>query len=132
MKDESSIYAEYFDYSKKYTEMHGPKTVVCMQVGSFYEIYGLKYPNSDVITGSLISEISDITGLSVVSKKDLYKGATVYMSGFRDLYHTFDKYLQVMMEHGYIVVEIVQDADCPKDLKGTDSHEKQKKKKKNT
>jgi DNA mismatch repair protein MutS len=113
MKDEISIYEEYFDYSKKYTEMHGPKTVVCMQVGSFYEIYGLKYPNSDMITGSLISEISDITGLSVVSKKDLYKGATVYMSGFRDLYHTFDKYLQIMMEHGYIVVEIVQDIDDP-------------------
>ena len=113
MKDESSIYEEYFDYSKKYTEMHGPKTVVCMQVGSFYEIYGLKYPNSDVITGSLISEISDITGLSVVSKKDIYKGATVYMSGFRDLYHTFDKYLQIMMEQAYIVVEIVQDPDDP-------------------
>ena len=113
MKDESSIYGEYFEYHQKYTEMHGPKTVVCMQVGSFYELYGLKYPNSDFITGSLISEISDITGLSVVSKKDIYKGATVYMSGFRDLYHTFDKYLQIMMEHGYIVVEIVQDPDSP-------------------
>ena len=123
MKDEISIYEEYFDYSKKYTEMHGPKTVVCMQVGSFYEIYGLKYPNSDVITGSLISEISDITGLSVVPKKDTWKGSTVYMSGFRDLYHTFDKYLQIMMEHGYIVVEIVQDIDNP-------NTEKPKKKKK--
>lgn len=113
MKDEISIYEEYFEYVQKYTEIHGPKTVVCMQVGSFYEIYGLKYPNSDVITGSLISEISDITGLSVVSKKYTYLGAVVYMSGFRDLYHTFDKYLQIMMEHGYIVVEIVQDPDDP-------------------
>ena len=126
MKDESSIYEEYFDYSKKYTQMHGPKTVVCMQVGSFYEIYGLKYPNSDVITGSLISEISDITGLSVVSKKYTYLGATVYMSGFRDLYHTFDKYLQIMMEHGYIVVEIVQDLDCPTGTKDTETKKKKK------
>ena len=123
MKDESSIYAEYFDYSRKYTEIHGPKTVVCMQVGSFYEIYGLKYSNSDVITGSLISEISEITGLSVVPKKDTWKGSTVYMSGFRDLYHTFDKYLQIMMEHGYIVVEIVQDPDDPDDS----IHKKKKK-----
>jgi DNA mismatch repair protein MutS len=126
MKDEISIYEEYFEYVQKYTEMHGPKTVVCMQVGSFYEIYGLKYPNSDVITGSLISEISDITGLSVVSKKYTYLGATVYMSGFRDLYHTFDKYLQIMMEHGYIVVEIVQ--DNPSGTKDTDTTNKKKKK----
>ena len=123
MKDEISIYEEYFDYCKKYTEIHGPKTVVCMQVGSFYEIYGLKYPNSDVITGSLISEISDITGLSVVPNKNTWKGSTVYMSGFRDLYHTFDKYLQIMMEHGYIVVEIVQDPDDPDDS----IHKKKKK-----
>ena len=115
MKDETSIYDEYFEFTRKYTEIYGPKTVICMQVGSFYEIYGLKYPNSEEIVGSLITQISDITGLSVVSKKYTYKNATVYMSGFRDLYHTFDKYLQIMMENGYIVVEIAQDTDSPED-----------------
>ena len=39
MKDETSIYEEYFESTRKYTEIYGPKTVVCMQVGSFYEIY---------------------------------------------------------------------------------------------
>lgn len=111
MKEEISIYEEYFEYTRKYTEIYGPRTVVCMQVGSFYEIYGLKYPNSEEITGSLISEISEITGLAVSSKKYTYRDATVYMSGFRDLYHTFEKYLNILMDHGYIVVEIVQKDD---------------------
>jgi len=122
---EISIYEEYFDYTRKYTEMHGPKTVVCMQVGSFYEIYGLQYPNSDEITGSLISEVSEITGLAVSSKKYTFQGAMVYMSGFRDLFHTFEKYLNILMEHGYIVVEIIQEKD--KDS-GESSKSNQKKK----
>ena len=111
MKEEISIYEEYFEYTKKYMEIYGPRTVVCMQVGSFYEIYGLKYTNTEEIVGSLISEISEITGLAVSSKKYTYKDAMVYMSGFRDLYHTFEKYLNILIDHGYIVVEIVQKDD---------------------
>ena len=101
-----SIYKEYFDSTIQYTKIYGDKTVVFMQVGSFYEMYGLKYINSDEIKGSLITDISELVGLAVSSKKYTYEGGTIYMSGFRD--YTLDKYIPTIIEQGYIIVEIIQ------------------------
>jgi len=105
----TSIYKEYFDSTIEYTKIHGDKTVVFMQVGSFYEMYGLKYLGSDEIKGSLIVEIADIVGLAVSSKKYTYEGGTLYMAGFRD--YTLEKYIPTIIEHGYVIVEIIQQID---------------------
>jgi DNA mismatch repair protein MutS len=105
-EEEISIYKEYFDSTIKYTKIHGDKTVVFMQVGSFYEMYGLKYIGSDEIKGSLIVEIADIVGLAVSSKKYTYEGGTLYMAGFRD--YTLEKYIPTIIEQGYVIVEIIQ------------------------
>ena len=105
----TSIYKEYFDSTIEYTKIHGDKTVVFMQVGSFYEMYGLKYMGSDEIKGSLIVEIADIVGLAVSSKKYTYEGGTLYMSGFRD--YTLEKYIPTIIEQGYVIVEIIQQID---------------------
>lgn len=105
-EEETSIYKEYFDSTIEYTQKHGDKTIVFMQVGSFYEMYGLKYIGSEEIKGSLIVEIADIVGLAVSSKKYTYEGGTLYMSGFRD--YTLEKYIPTIIEHGYVIVEIIQ------------------------
>ena len=118
----SSIYKEYFDSTIQYTKIYGEKTVVFMQVGSFYEMYGLKYIHSDEIIGSLISEIAELVGLAVSSKKYTYEGGTIYMSGFRD--YTLEKYIPTIIEQGYIIVEIIQAQE--------EEEEKNKNKKKNT
>ena len=104
-EEEISIYQEYFDSTIEYTKKYGEKTVVFMQVGSFYEMYGLKYL-TDEIKGSLITEISELVGLAVSSKKYTYEGGTIYMSGFRD--YTLDKYIPTIIEQGYVIVEIIQ------------------------
>ena len=104
-EEEISIYQEYFDSTIEYTKKYGDKTVVFMQVGSFYEMYGLKYL-TDEIKGSLITEISELVGLAVSSKKYTYEGGTIYMSGFRD--YTLDKYIPTIIEQGYVIVEIIQ------------------------
>ena len=116
---ETSIYKEYFDSTIQYTKQYGDKTVVFMQVGSFYEMYGLKYLNSDEIKGSLIAEISELVGLAVSSKKYTYEGGTIYMSGFRD--YTLEKYIPTIIEEGYIIVEIIQAPEEEED------HQKKKK-----
>lgn len=105
-EEEVSIYKEYFDSTIHYTQLHGEKTVVFMQVGSFYEMYGLKYLGSDEIKGSLITEIAEIVGLAISSKKYTYEGGTLYMSGFRD--YTLEKYIPTIIEQGYNIVEIIQ------------------------
>ena len=110
-----SIYKEYFDYTRQFQETHGSKTIILMQVGAFYEIYGIKYQDSEEIKGSWISDISEITGLSVSSKKYMYEGGTIMMAGFRD--YTLDKYLPILMDNGYAVVEIIQAPDDPAESK---------------
>ena len=111
-EEEVSIYQEYFDNTVEYTRKYGEKTVVFMQVGSFYEMYGLKYSATNEIKGSLITEISELVGLAVSSKKYTYEGGTIYMSGFRD--YTLDKYIPTLIEQGYVIAEIIQ---APEDEK---------------
>ena len=117
----TSIYKEYFDSVLYYTQKYGEKTIVFMQVGSFYEIYGLKYIDSDELKGSIITEIAEIVGLAISSKKYSYDGGTLYMAGFRD--YTLEKYIPILIEHGYVIVEIIQAPD-----EETDNSSKNKKK----
>ena len=55
-KDNKSIYNLYFDYTDEYITKYGEQSVVFMQVGAFFEIYGVKTPN-DTIERSQIQEL---------------------------------------------------------------------------
>ena len=37
-----ALVKDYFEKTKQYIQEYGEKTVVLMQVGAFFEIYGLK------------------------------------------------------------------------------------------
>ena len=62
----------YFSLTQKYNLMYGSKTIVLMQVGSFFEVYGLKDEEGN-ISESLIEEYGKMCGLAVVEKKENYK-----------------------------------------------------------
>ena len=51
MSNDQNIVKEYLTITKDYIEKYGEKTVLLMQVGAFFEIYGLKNKDGD-ITGS--------------------------------------------------------------------------------
>jgi len=112
---EESIYTIYFDLYDKYNEIYGVKTVVLLQVGAFFEIYGVRIP-SNTITCSNIEEISNLTQLSIADKGNikytrscsLIKGDIV-MAGFRD--YRLDYYSQLFTENGYTVVVYIQKKD---------------------
>ena len=114
-QEDISIYTEYFNYTEKHKQTYGEKTLVLMQVGAFYEIYGLKYPNQEKITRSNIVEVAEILNLTVSSKKYNYDGATVYMAGFRD--YTIDKSMPILMENGYVVAEYIQETENESETK---------------
>ena len=63
-----SIYKEYFTLTQKYRQEYGKKVVVLLQVGAFFEIYGIKNDN-DEINGSNISEVCEICQLNISEKK---------------------------------------------------------------
>jgi DNA mismatch repair protein MutS len=101
-----SIYQEYFQHTKQYQQQYGDRTVVLMQVGAFFEVYGVK--NSDNEYGeSKIGEFADICQLNISDKKAAYRNFPIVMAGFRDF--TLDKYLLKLTEAGYTVPVFVQE-----------------------
>lgn len=111
---ESSIYDDYFQYTRDAQTKYGPKSVVLMQVGAFYEIYGLKTSgisnsgNSQIASTSAAysgSQVADIAavcgGLAISEKKATFgqTGAQIVMAGFRD--YTIDRHVQHIVDAGF-------------------------------
>jgi len=103
---EEGIYYEYFQQTKNFINQFGEKTILLMQVGAFFEIYGLKDSDGNV-SESIIEEISDICQLNITDKKAIFNNRLVMMSGFRDF--SLDKYLQILTDAGYTVPVIIQE-----------------------
>ena len=112
------IVDDYINETNKYKLSHGDKTVVLMQCGSFFEIYGLKDKNGN-ITGSDLVKISEICELNIAHKKICVQGKNVVMAGFG--LQMIDKYLRKLNDKGYtcpVIVQDVQAQNSPRSLKG--------------
>jgi len=110
---DSGIFSEYFSQTKNYKSQYGEKTIVLMQVGAFFEIYGIKRSDGS-ISESCIEEMAEVCQLNISEKKLSYGGGQVLMAGFRDF--TLDKYLLKLSENGFTVPVIVQEKNG-KDIK---------------
>lgn len=108
-KDETpaSIYREYFGITAEYVAKYGPKTVLLMQVGAFFEVYGIKHADGETHSRSCIDEFAQLCHLSISEKKIMFEGGSVAMAGFRD--YTLDKYIQRLTSEGYTAVVYVQE-----------------------
>ncbi len=95
---------EYLQKNESYQKQYGEKTVLFYNVGSFFEIYGIKDHPSEIF----VKKIGELCDLSIVSKKDLYVDKKqVFQGGFRD--YNLDKYIEKLHPHGYTIVVYVQD-----------------------
>jgi len=103
---ETGIYYEYFNQTKTYQKQYGLKTVVLMQVGAFFEVYGIKMTDNNIIE-SIIEDFSNVCQLNISEKKISYGGGQIVMAGFRDF--TLEKYLVILTENGYTVPVFVQE-----------------------
>jgi DNA mismatch repair protein MutS len=107
-----ALIKEYFALTKKYTEEYGTKTVVLLQVGAFFEVYGqIITPAAEdgggvsgavMCSGSRIDEFCSICELAKANKTPGF-----LMAGFRD--YGLDKYLKKLQDAGYTAVVYVQD-----------------------
>ena len=93
-----SLIKEYFRLSKESISKYGPKTILLMQVGAFYECYG-EIPNNR----ATIDEFCRTCELACANK-----APGVVMAGFRD--YSLEKYLNRLQEAGYTAVVHSQDA----------------------
>jgi len=114
-----SIVNDYLELTHKYKEEYGDKTVVLLQVGAFFEIYGLKTDKNEVF-GSNIEEVCEIGELNISDKKmthtdkSLKKNSNpkchvynVMMAGFKD--YNYEKYVQKLLNKQYVVVVYTQE-----------------------
>ena len=99
----------YINYTKKYKELYGEKTVVLMEIGSFYEFYGTSKEGADVKS---ISELLNIQctrkdkSVNEISKKNHL------LAGFPS--YILNKYVDILINENYTVVKCEQVTPPPK------------------
>ena len=106
-----NIHRDYFNKTQQLYSQYGKKSIVLMQVGAFFEVYGLK-DNNDTISGSEIIDFTTLCGLNISEKTsfdyvDIDGKKTILMAGFRDF--MLDKYLIKLADNGYTVAVYIQE-----------------------
>jgi hypothetical protein len=69
MASDNSIYKDYINYTRQYQEKYGKQCIVLLQVGAFFEVYGFKNIDTQIIEESEILEFSQICNLNISEKK---------------------------------------------------------------
>ena len=102
-----ALIKEYFDLINRFQDEYGVNTILLMQVGSFFEVYGIKNEKTGVITGSKIVEFSQICELNVVEKNTCIGKDNVVIAGFKDV--QIEKYIKKIQDSGFTAVVYAQD-----------------------
>jgi len=97
-----SLIDTYFSYQVKYTNEYGPNTIVFMEVGSFFEIYGADSKEG----GQIIHRISNLLNLHVSRKNGKHKKDSPYMAGFPN--YALEKYVKVLLQNSFTIVIMEQ------------------------
>jgi len=110
-----SLINDYLDLQDKYEKKYGEKTIVLMEVGSFFELYGIV---NETMSRGRIYEISELTNLSVSKKNDKMLPVSEknpLMAGFPN--HSFDKWKDILLKNDYTIIKIEQDGHNTKEPK---------------
>ena len=106
-----ALQKEYFELSEKYSKDYGSKTILLMQVGAFFEVYGIKNKKTNEITSSTkITDFGSICELAIVDKNvcvGTTKDSTIVMAGFKDM--MIEKYTKKLQAAGFTTVIYTQD-----------------------
>jgi len=100
-----NVHQQYFDLFEEYQTKYGIKTIILMQCGAFFEIYGIKISDNEY-KYSNIEECSRLTNLNIANKHISMLDGTVVMCGFRE--YSLDKYVERFVSFGYTVVVYIQ------------------------
>ena len=113
-----ALVKEYLDITKKYKELYGEKTLILMQVGSFYECYAIK-KGKNIYEGSNILDFTQINDMVIANKNTFVDNNEVVMAGF--CLAQKDKYVKKMITHGYTVLVYDQTSDTKNTTRCLDS-----------
>lgn len=102
-----ALIKEYFELTTRFQDEYGENTILLMQVGSFFEVYGIYKQETETITGSKIIDFSQICELNIVEKNTHIGKDNVMMAGFKDI--QIEKYIKKIQEAGFTAVVYEQD-----------------------
>ena len=109
---DKNILEGYFDLHKIYSERYGENTIVLIELGSFFEVYGVD--NEEVTLGK-VKEIADLLNLQLTRRNKSIKENSItnpLMAGFPTA--TFDRYIaRLISEKKYTIVVIRQKGTPP-------------------
>ena len=99
---------DYINYQNIYEKKYGKKTIILMQVGSFFEIYGI---DNNTINFNIekLYKICDLMNIQISKKNKNIKEITrtnPLMAGFPLV--AVDKFIQILLNNNYTVVLIEQ------------------------
>lgn len=110
---EQNLIEGYFNVHKHYEDLYGPNTIVMIELGSFFEIYGVE--NEKIQIGKA-REIADLLNIQLTRRNKTIKQNSIknpLMAGFPS--PTFDRYInRIIQEKKYTVVVIRQKGVPPK------------------
>jgi len=108
-----ALQKEYFELTAKYIKNYGEKTILLMQVGAFFEVYGIRNKQTNQLTGSQIMDFGRICELAIVDKNTCVSnsetgvGSNMVMAGFKDI--MIEKYIKKLQDDGFTTVVYTQD-----------------------
>lgn len=98
---------DYINYSNEYASLYA-KSVVLMQVGSFYELYGYSDQGSDVDT---VCNLLDIISTRKKKANPVVDRLNPKMAGIP--LFVLDKYMDILLDNGYTVILVEQTTPPP-------------------
>jgi DNA mismatch repair protein MutS len=102
------IINEYIELQNKYVKKFGPKTILLMEVGSFFEYYGIETPTEK---WGPIRKVAAILDAHVTRKNKKKEGTgkdNPLMAGFPN--HSINKHVDKLLAASYTVVIVTQDS----------------------
>jgi DNA mismatch repair protein MutS len=102
-----ALIKEYFELTKKYQDEYGENTILLMQVGAFFEVYGISDKDSHILSGSKIQDFSQICELNIADKNVCVGESCVVMAGFKDI--QIERYIKKIQDAGFTAVVYSQD-----------------------
>ena len=109
------IYDDYVKYINKYRSIYGEKTIVFIEIGSFFEIYGVN--NDNEISGANMIEMGNLLNIQISRKnKSILENSrdNPMMAGFPN--HSLKKFIDILINNNYtnVIIEQVTPPPNPK------------------
>ena len=123
---DANMHHEYFERVDEAINKYGDRTIVLMQVGAFFEVYGYNdLDGGENESKSDIDEFCKVCGLNISNKttfnikeNDIILKKRIMMAGFRDF--TLDRYLTKLTDYNFTVVVYIQEKDGKKMIRKLD------------